>query len=358
MSRGDHSVLRVLAWLVLGATAFVSAGAPPAPTDELVNNVLRREGFSAPDLRARDEGAAVVKSLETPVRREIAHFGVVYIDAPADRFVDQFEDIEKFEHGPGVPQIGRFSVPPRLEDLASLKLPPKDVAALAACHPGDCNVKLSAASMIRFQNRVNWSSPDESRQADAVARELIVELVRAYQENGDAALATYDDSEEPSSVAEQFRVLLTNGHPLPLPVPELMAYLETYPRGRPAGAEEFFYWSVVDFGLKQTLRVNQAIVYPLPNRPSGVSHVIAIKRIYASHYLNATLELRFLVHAARAPDNRGFYLLSLTRSRIDGTSGFGGSLLRSLINRRSRNAVRGYLEHLKQQVESARRTHS
>ena len=34
MSRGDHSVLRVLAWLVLGATAFVSAGAPPAPTDD------------------------------------------------------------------------------------------------------------------------------------------------------------------------------------------------------------------------------------------------------------------------------------------------------------------------------------
>lgn len=113
---------------------------------------------------------------------------------------------------------------------------------------------------------------------------MVLDVVRAYQANGDAALAPFVDSEEPSSVAEQFRILLTNGHPLPLPVPELMAYLETYPRSRPAGADDFLYWSIVDFGLRPTLRVNQAIVYPLANRPSGLSHVIAIKQNSASHY--------------------------------------------------------------------------
>ena len=54
----------------------------------------------------------------------------------------------------------------------------------------------------------------------------------------------------------------------PFPVPELMAYLNDYPRGRPAGAEDFLYWSVVDFGLKPTIRVNHVIVYPLPARQS------------------------------------------------------------------------------------------
>jgi hypothetical protein len=43
-------------------------------------------GFSAADLRSLDAGAAVVKSLETPVRRELAHFGVVYIQAPQRSF--------------------------------------------------------------------------------------------------------------------------------------------------------------------------------------------------------------------------------------------------------------------------------
>jgi hypothetical protein len=335
---------------------FVASQAAPANT--FVDELLRQERFSPADLRARDAGEAVVKSLDTPVRRELAHFGIVYIDAPADRFIDRFGDIERFERGPGVPQIGRFSVPPRLEDLASLTLPPKDVSALAACRPGDCDLKLSAAAMSSSRGCGTVSSPSASQQADAVARELILDLVREYQANGDGSLGSYDDGLEPLSVAEQFRALLTSGHPLPLPVPELMTYLGAYPHGRPAGAKDFFYWSVVDFGLRPTLRVNHAIVYSPAGRPSGVSHVIAIKQIYASHYFHATLELRFLVDAVRPPDRRGFYLLSISRSRIDGTGGMRGSLMRSVINRRSRNAVRRYLEHLKQQVESADPKHS
>ena len=94
-------------------------------------------------------------------------------------------------------------------------------------------------------------------------------------------------------------------------------------------------------------------IYPLPGRPSGVTHIIAIKQLYASHYFHTTLELRFLVDDERRADRRGFSLLSITRSRVDGTSGLAGSLLRPVISRRSRTAVRGYLEHLKRQIEGA-----
>jgi hypothetical protein len=350
---GGSPAAAFLGLVVVVAALLVSVASPAAQSDAFVDDLLRQERFSAADLRARDAGQAVVKSLDTPVRRELAHFGIVYIGAPADRFVDRFGDIERFERGPGVPQIGRFSDPPRLEDLASLTLPEQDVAALATCHPGDCDLKLSAAAISRFRNQVNWSSPNAALRANAAAREMILDLVRAYQANGNDALGSYADGNEPLPAAEQFRALLTSGHRLPLPVPALIAYFEEYPRSRPPGATDFFYWSVVDFGLKPTVRVNHVVIYPLAGRPSGVSHVIAIKQLYASHYFQATLELRFLVDAARSPDRRGFYLLSITRSRIDGTTGLTGSLLRSIINRRSRSAVRGYLEHLKRQVESA-----
>jgi hypothetical protein len=349
----DRPVLPAFLGLGLGTALLVGVASPAAQSGSFVTNLLRQERFSAADLRALDEGAAVVKSLDTPVRRELAHFGVVCIDAPADRFVDRFGDIERFESGPGIPQIGRFGIPPRLEDLASLTLPAKDVAGLATCRPGHCNVKLSTAAMARFRNQVNWSSPNAARQAHEVARAMILELVHAYQAHGNDALGHYDDGSEPVPVAEQFRALLTSGTALPLPVPELMAYLNDYPRSRPSGAQDFFYWSVVDFGLKPTVRVNHVIVYPLAARPSGVSHVIAIKQLYASHYFHTTLELRFLVDDDRHADRRGFYLLSITRSRSDGTSGLTGSLLRPVISRRSRNAVRSYLEHLKRQVERA-----
>jgi hypothetical protein len=84
---------------------------------------------------------------------------------------------------------------------------------------------------------------------------------------------------------------------------------------------------------------------------SNVAYAIAIKQLYASHYLHSTLELRFLVHDGRRPGREAFYLVSITRSRIDGMTGLTGSFLRPIINRRSRNGIRRDLEHVKRQVE-------
>jgi hypothetical protein len=208
------------------------------------------------------------------------------------------------------------------------------------------------ATITRLKNQVNWSSPNAASRANEITREMLLDLLHAYEANGNAALSLIDDGGAPRPVAEQLRALLTNSIHLPLPVPGLVRYLDEYPRSRPPGVDEFFYWSVVDFGLKPTVRVNHVIIYSLEARPSGVSHVIAIKQLYASHYFHTALELRFLVDDLR-PDRRGFYLFSITRSRIDGTSGFAGALMRPVISRRSRTAVRSYLEHLKRQVETA-----
>lgn len=312
-------------------------------------------GFSAAELRTLDAGTAVIRSLKTPVREELAHVGIVYIDAPVERFIEQFLDIERFERGPGIPHNGRFSTPPRLADLESLTLAATDVSALRACRPGHCDMKLSAAAMGRFQ-QVDWASPSAGREADQVAREMILDLVERYQRDGNAALGTYDDGAVPLQVADQFRALLASGDPLPAPVPALLAYLDEYPHGRPTGAEEFFYWTVVDFGLKLTVRVNHVTIYPLDaSHPSRVSHVIAIKQLYASHYFHTTLELRFLVDGDRRSSRRGVSLVSVIRSRNDGMTGFKGVFLRPIITRRSRDAVRGYLEHVKRQVEGADR---
>jgi hypothetical protein len=110
--------------------------------------------------------------------------------------------------------------PARLEDLAALTLPAKDITALATCRPGDCDLKLSTAAMARFRNQVNWSSPNAAQQALDVVRALILELVRAYQANGNDALGQYDDGGDPLPVAEEFRALLASGNLLPVPVPD------------------------------------------------------------------------------------------------------------------------------------------
>lgn len=343
------ATLPVIPGILLVAVATFVAAAPPPQSGPLIDDLLRRERFSASDIRTVNAGQAVVKSLDTPVRQELAHFGVVRINVPALRFIQRFRDIERFESGPGVPQIQRFTAPPRIEDLASLELPAKDVAALRHCRPADCEVNLSNEAISRFRSEVNWASAAAATDARRLFRELMLGTVKAYQARGNASLGRYDHDTPPVVVADEFRALLKSAQPLPVPLPGLLEYLDAYPQARPPGAEELFYWSVVDFGLKPTVRLNHVVILAPPGKPSGVSHAIAIKQLYASHYFHTTLELRFLVEDARIP---GFYLVSITRSRSDGTTGLTGSLLRPIINRRSRNAVRGYLEHLKRQVET------
>jgi hypothetical protein len=146
----------VLLGLGLGAALLMSVSAFPTPAGSIVENLLTQKlRFSDADLRALDTGSAVIKSLDTPIREELAHVGAVYLDAPSGRFVERFRDIVRFESGPGIPQIGRFGSPPMLEDLASLTLPPTDVTTLRTCRPGDCDVKLSAAAMRRFRDEVD-----------------------------------------------------------------------------------------------------------------------------------------------------------------------------------------------------------
>ena len=348
--KGPRRPLRVLSFAAVAIVLPVVAASLAAQSGTFVTAMLRQEGFSAAELREVAAGQAVVKSLDTPIRRELAYFGAVHIKTTPEHFVERFKDIERFERGPGVPLIGRFSNAPRLEDLSALTLPPKDLTALERCRLKSCDVQLTASGIARFRNQVDWSSPAAAEQANHAMRQMLLELLVAYQAGGNTALGEYESDHERLVVADEIRALLDSGHTLPIPVPGLKAYLLEYPRLQQPGATDLFYWSIVDFGLKPTIRLAHVVIQPLPARPSGVSHVIAIKQLYASHYFDTTLELRFLVDD---PDRRGFHLLSITRSRNDGMTGFGGSLLRPIISRRSRSAVRVYLDHLKRQVESS-----
>ena len=334
---------------VIAAVAATVIVAPrAAQLDTSMEPILTSMGFGSGDLRRLERGAAVIRSLDTRAREELAHVGTVYLEASPEEYVERFRSIEQFERGPSVLQMGRFGTPPRIADLQSLTLSAEDFAELPACRPGRCEMKLSSDAMARFRDEVDWSSPQAWRQADEVMRRMLLDMVRAYQTKGNAALGAYFDRERPLPVADQFRALLASREALPDQVPILFAYLDHYPRDLPEGAEDFFYWTMVDFGLKPTIRVNHVTIYPLAARPStGVAYAIAIKQLYASHYFHSTLELRFLLDRPDLAGRPGAALISIARSRSDGMTGVRGSLLRPIVSRRSRDALRGYLEHVR-----------
>jgi len=336
---------------ILAAVPLLAFATVGAYTGSGLDVLTGRMGFSGDDVRTLRAGSAIIHSRDTPEREQLEHVSAVLLDVSAEQFLDRFRDIERFERGPGTPQIGRFGAQPRYADLESLTLPASDIEALRTCWPGDCDVKLSADWMRRFRDEVDWSSPHAHEQANRLARRMLLDLVLAYRSSGNGALGTYDDGDESLQVGEHFEALLAHHGPLPAAAPEFLHYLRSYPSGRPAGAEDFIYWTVVNFGLKDTIRVNHVVIYPLHEGASGVTYAITTKQLYASHYFHTTLELRFLVDVSRPDAPSHTALISITQSRNDGMTGFRGLFLRPVISRRSREGVLRYLTHVKEQVE-------
>ena len=141
-------------------------------------------------------------------------------------------------------------------------------------------------------------------------------------------------------------------------VPELHRFLDEYPDVELPGAEDYLYWSKVQFGLKPTVRINHVVIYPLrsgANEPGAVA--IASKMIYASHYFHTALELKFLVQdTARPVTDKGYYLISVNRSRSDGLTGLFGGIVRATAQSEARKGLESGLVAAKAVLEGNRRS--
>jgi hypothetical protein len=152
----------------------------------------------------------------------------------------------------------------------------------------------------------------------------LVEYVTEYQRGGIRALATYNDKDRPQEAPEAFRKLLAASPFLVEYLPPFHRYLEEYPQGRLAGAEDFFYWAKDKSGPKPTISIYHVTIWQDPEDAGRVA--VSSKQIYASHYFQAGLDLTALIDAPGA--EKGYYLMDLNRARIDPPTGLlAGAIL-------------------------------
>ncbi len=295
---------------------------PPLPAT-LVRH-LQGEGFTAADLSAIAGGHVVARGLPRADRDEAGAIGVVRINLPPDAFLARFRDIVRFERGGGVGAVGRFSVPAVVADLDGFVLPADDAAGLAGCSLDDCDINLSEAQIGRLRS-VDGRGPGGRARLTGIARQALAEYVADYQRRGNDALAVYRDREPSFSLREASARLLRQSIELHRIAPAIAFYLDKYPAvPLPAGAEEFYYWSVMSFGMKPITRANHVVVMPVT--ADGLAGFVAASRtIYASHYFRDGLEVKYVVPVST--DRNAFYLLSVNRSHSESLTGLKGVLL-------------------------------
>ncbi len=326
---------------------FLSAG-QESPGDALRRFLLERTSFRAADLAAVDSGRIVTRILHSDDKREIAVLGIARLDVAGEFSVAQLRGLRAFNALSGPPDFGLFSNPPSLADVEDLELPREDLEGLRTCRVGACEVKLPAPVIERFQREIDWDSPDFREAAAALLRRIIVDYVASYLKEGNAALATYADKEEPLSVAEGLEIVRQDAVQLAEFLPELHAYLAEFPDGKPAGAEDYIYWVKEEFGLKPVISIYHSTVYRPDGRPNAPAFITA-KQLYASHYFHATLNIFGVVDDSAGAEPAA-YILYARRVRLDGElTGFKRLLVRS----RTSHGIRSDLERIRARLEAA-----
>jgi hypothetical protein len=310
-SAGRTLALACVPTLLAPALALAQE-APPRP---FLRKVIQLDDTQ---LAAVDKGEVVTKLLPTSAKEEIAAFGVVKTAGTPDQLLALARDIQKFRQVPQIPEIGRFSNPARVEDLKGLTHPPDDIGALKRCKPGSCDVKLGTKG-LEAVSRIDWKTPDAEQRAIAIFNQAIVDYVQAYQRGGTSTMGNVLDKKQEKSRAQEYHTLMANSPYLVEYVKEFHDYLEAYPNGKLAGAEDVLYWAKDTFGLKPVVSGYHATFY---KGPRGV--LISNKLLAASHFFNASLDV---MAGVPTPDGKGLYLLNLFRTRLDPPTGMLAGVL-------------------------------
>jgi hypothetical protein len=333
-------------WLL---TAHSSALAQQTPQSSALDPYLGDVRLSESERNVLLAGDPVAKLLEdSDPSKEVAVFGAVWIKASSGAYVQQVNDIERFESGGAFLVTKRISSPPKAEDFAALDLPDDDMEDLRNCKVGDCKLKLGAPALEKLRAQVDWNKPSAKADVNALFRALALSYVTGYLEGGNEELAVYRDTDRPTFVANEFRSMIERLPAFTKYLPDIKLYLLDYPRATLQDATNFLYWQETQFGLKPTIRINHLIIQQRPDMT-----VVASKMLYASHYFWTALELRALVpDPARGP---GFWFATVNRSRSDGLSGFVGRTIRGRVRSEAQSGTLDALKSMKTSLEASAR---
>jgi len=330
-----------------------SRGGIQATGDPAEPNRFFREfiGLNDDEIRGIREGKAIAKTLDSPTADQVFVFGSVYINSTPELYLKFASDIDAMRKLPSYLALRKFSVPPQPADLKDFTLDKEDFKELKGCKTGRCEVQLPTEAMEEFHRSVNWSAPDAADQANDLAQHMALQALLNYEQGGNTALGSYRDKNHPAVVADTFASLVSRSKALPVYLPELREYLLNYPKADSSGIESQFYWEKVNFGLKPTLRIVQAIVYR-GLRSTQPAYAIAMKQLYASHYFESALDLTVCVRDQDNPARSGFYLITLKGSQQAGLTGLKGSIVRKVAVDKTRSSLERALGAIKQKLES------
>jgi hypothetical protein len=301
-----------------------------------------------PAERARlDSGDPVSRVLQGK-GLEVGVLAAVPVSVDGDRLVAWERDIQDLKKSTYVAAIGRFSSPPRIEDLARLELDNGDVNAIRSCRPQNCELKLSAPEMKKLQQAEGKGGSEAVQQE---FRQIVLDRVKQYLANGQ--IPPDDDHRQEVQPSERFIVLLDHMPFLTERTPQLAKELRDYPSSADPAIESFLYWSKERLARKAMISVTHVNI--MRSRDPRLPDVLIVGRdVFSSHYIDASLSVTALMHGSANGTN---YLVYVNRTEVDVLHGMFGGMVRHEIQNHMKNAG-NVLMDVRQRLQSGDPPHS
>lgn len=290
--------------------------------------------FSDDDKRKLDNREVVVRILPAD-GHELAAMAAASLDAGPDAVVRSIRNIAALEKSSLIPQLGRFSRQPRLEDLQTLTLEEVDIKEIKDCQPDHCGLKLQPDEIRRLQRAATGNATDSAgrHQLEQEFRRILLERAQRYLREGD------------ENAAPEFSTLLQHSSYVQAHMPSLVIYLERYPAVRLPDAESFLYWSKAMYAWKPMITMTHVTIVR-SHGTNGVPEVLVVSReILSTRYTSASLALTALVHAPDRP--RGYYLVHVNRTWVDGVH----ALWRPLVEHHVKKQARTVFADVRSRIE-------
>jgi hypothetical protein len=330
--------------LLMTTTLLVAAG--EARVDPARSFLMTAFQLSADEIARLDRGDVVARTLEVTHHREVATLGIVRIRTSPPAYVERLADIAAFKRTDDVLQIGTFSNPPRLDDMAALTVDEADLKRLRECRVENCDVRLPADAIERIHREVDWGTPDGPRRGSRLVSELLVDYVARYRQRGAPAAMEYADRSRRLNVGREFASLLDADTITSAYTPRLRQHLLDFPGSSVKGTTDFVYWSKELVRGRPVISITHVATVPAVD-DSPVAYAIGSKQIYAMHYFDASLGLTLLVPDRTAAD-AATYVVYVNRSRIDLFDAPFGGVARRIVAGRARILVAEQLKRLQQ----------
>lgn len=208
-----------------------------------------------------------------------------------------------------------------IADFASLVLEPDGAAEAKrylAASPGD-TLNLSADEIQAF-NALASAADDPKPRVEEQLKRLLLGRYQAYLERGLGGMAPYERRSGPFEPSGELRRASETAPLFKQHAPALQQLLLSYPEGKPAGLEEYFYWLRYDLDGRPNYTLRHRLAMPV-----GEIFAVADREFYVSHGYNTSQALAGLI-----PVPEGTVVVYRSRVSTDQVAGFGSSVKKGI----------------------------